>query len=62
VSYMDSFFLSPLLYDDIHSKTINCCGTFRLNQTRMPRNFGQKIKLKLGDTEMRVRGDFTAIV
>jgi len=60
--YMDSFFLSPALYDDLHTKTINCCGTFRLNLKWMPRNFGQKMKLKMGDVKMRVRGNLTAIV
>jgi hypothetical protein len=24
--YMDIFFSSPALFDDLHTKTINCCG------------------------------------
>jgi len=27
--YMGSFLSSPAFFDDIHSKTINCCGTVR---------------------------------
>jgi hypothetical protein len=30
--YMDHFFSSPDLFDDLHSKTINCCGTVRPNR------------------------------
>jgi hypothetical protein len=28
---MDNFFSSPDLFDDLHTKAINCCGTVRLN-------------------------------
>jgi hypothetical protein len=27
--YMDSFFSFPALFDDLHTKTINCYGTVR---------------------------------
>jgi hypothetical protein len=27
--YMDRFFSFPALFDDLHTKTINCCGTVR---------------------------------
>jgi hypothetical protein len=60
--YMDSFFSSLDLLDDLHMKDINCCGVVRLNQKRMPRGFGRKLRLKQGDIITRVRGDFTAIV
>jgi hypothetical protein len=52
--YMDSFFLSPDLFDDLHTKAISCCGTVRPNRKGMPRDFGTKLGLK--------RGDLTAIV
>jgi hypothetical protein len=29
--YVDNFFSSPDLSDDLYMKTINCCGTLRLN-------------------------------
>ena len=29
--YMDSFFSSPELFDDLTKKQIYCCGTVRLN-------------------------------
>jgi hypothetical protein len=37
--YMDNFFTSPDLFDDLLSKTINCCGTVRPNQKGMPQDF-----------------------
>jgi hypothetical protein len=43
--YMDNF-SSPELFD---TKAINCCGTVRLNQKEMPRNFGKTFKWKQGD-------------
>jgi len=27
--YMGSFLSSPALFDELHTKTINCCGTVR---------------------------------
>jgi hypothetical protein len=30
--YVDSFFSSQALFDDLHNKTINCCGTVRPNR------------------------------
>jgi hypothetical protein len=29
--YMDNFFSSSDLFNDLHSRKINCCGTVRLN-------------------------------
>ena len=39
VMCMDSFFSSPALVDNLHTKTINCCGTVRPNRKRMPKSF-----------------------
>ena len=43
--YMDNFFSSPDLYDDLIQKKIYCCGTVRLNRQGMPK------ELKLKDTD-----------
>jgi hypothetical protein len=37
--YVDNFFSSPALVDDLHTKTINCCGIVRPNRKGMPKNF-----------------------
>jgi hypothetical protein len=60
--YMDNFFPSPDLFDNLHTKAINCCGTVRPNRKGMPRDFGTKLRLKRGDLKTRVRGDLTSIV
>jgi hypothetical protein len=60
--YMDYFFSSPDLFDNLHTKAINCCGTVRPNRKGMPRDFGAKLRLKQGDLKTRVRGDLTSIV
>jgi len=46
--YMDNFFSSPVLFYDLHTKTINCCGNVRPTRRGMPRNFGHKMTLKRG--------------
>jgi hypothetical protein len=46
--YMDNFFSSTALFDDLYTKTINCYGTVRPNREGMPKNFGHKTKLKRG--------------
>jgi hypothetical protein len=43
---MDNFLSSPASFDDLHTMTINCCGTVRPDKKKMPQNFGQKMKLK----------------
>jgi hypothetical protein len=47
--YMDYFFSSPPLFDNLHHKTINCCGTVRPNRKGMLKNFGHQMKLKSSD-------------
>jgi hypothetical protein len=45
--YMDSFFSSPDLFDDLHTRGINCCGTVRQNRKGIPRGIYKKmLKLK----------------
>jgi hypothetical protein len=60
--YMDNFFSSPYLFDNLHMKAINCCGTVRPNQKGMPSDFGKKPRLKQGEIKIRVKGELTAIV
>ena len=47
--YVDNTSSSPL--DNLHTKTINCCGTVRSNRKGMPKNFGHKMKMKRGDED-----------
>ena len=57
--YKDNFYSSSALFDDLHTKTINCCGTVRPNKKGMLKNFGNKIKLKRGDIKTKVTCNFT---
>jgi len=61
--YMDNFFSSPDLYDDLIQKKIYCCGTVRLNRWRVPKDLKHKtLRLKRGDIQLRTRGELTAVV
>jgi len=61
--YMDSFFSSPDLFDDLARKNIYCCGTVRPNRKGMPKDLNPKtLRLKRGDIRVRTRGDLTAVV
>jgi len=57
---MDSFFSFPVLFDDLHTKTISCNGTVVSNRKGMPKNFGHKTISKRGDINSEVRGNLTA--
>lgn len=54
--YVDIIISSSALFDDLHTKTVHCCGTVRPNRKLMRKNFGQKMKLKWGDIKTGVRG------
>jgi len=61
--YMDSFFSSPELFDDLAKKHIYCCGTVRPNSKGMPQDLRPKMtKLKRGDICVRTRADLTAVL
>jgi hypothetical protein len=61
--YMDNFFTSPDLFDDLTKCKINCCGTVRPNRKGMPQDLAdRRLKLKRGDIRARTRGDLTAVV
>jgi hypothetical protein len=36
---MDNFFSSPDIFDDLHTRDINCCGAVRQNHKGMPGAF-----------------------
>ena len=60
--YMDSFFSSPALFDDLCIKPVDCCGTVGPNRKGMPKNFGHKVNMKKGDLKTKVKGNLTTIV
>ena len=61
--YMDNFFSSPELFDDLVKKQIYCCGIVRPNRKGMPQDLRPKTtKLKRGDTHVRTRAGLTAIL
>jgi hypothetical protein len=61
--YMDNYFSSPDLFDDMATKQIYCCGTVRPNMKGMPLDIRpQKITLKRGDLQVRTRGNLTVIL
>jgi len=56
--YMDSYFSSPALFDDLSGRKINCCGTVRNDRRGMPKDISSRtIKAKKGDIITRVRGN-----
>jgi len=56
--YMDNFFCSPDLYDDLAQKKIFCCGTVRLHRKGMPKGLKPKtLRMKHGDIRVRTRGE-----
>ena len=60
--FMNNFFSSPRLFDDLDRHKINSCGTVWPNRKDMPRDFGPKqLKLKRGDLRVKTRGGFDCI-
>lgn len=60
--FMDNFFSSPRLFDDLDGHKINSCGTVQPNRKGVPHDFGlHKLKLKKDDVRVRTRGGFTAL-
>jgi len=60
--YMDSFFSSSALFDDLRTKTIKYCGSVRPNRKGMPENLEHNMKLKRGSLKNKVKGNLTARV
>jgi len=42
--HTDNFLSSPDLFDDLHKRAPNCCGTVRQNCKGMPWDFDQKTR------------------
>jgi hypothetical protein len=57
--HIENFFSSPALLYNFHTTAINCYGN--VDQIRMLKNFGQKMKLKQGDINTTVRGNLRTI-
>ena len=61
--YMDNYFFSPDLFDDLATKQIYCCGTVRPNRKGMPQDLGPKrMTLQWGKLQIRTRGYLTEIL
>jgi len=61
--FVDNFFSSPRLFDDLERRKIYSCGTVPPNRRDMPLNVGPKqLKLKRGDVRVRTRSGLTALV
>jgi hypothetical protein len=60
--FIDNLFSSPALNDDLHKKTINCCGDVRPNKKGIPMVFGKKLKMRQAGIKTKVMDDLTAIV
>ena len=61
--FMDNFFSSPRLFDDLDRHRINSCRTVQPNRKGMPRDFGPKqLKLKRGNVRVRTEGGLTTLV
>jgi len=60
--FMDNFFSSSRLFDDLDRHKINSCATVQPNRKEMPRDFGPKqLKKKRDDIRVRTRGGLTAL-
>ena len=61
--FMDNFFSSPRLFDDLDRYKINSCRTVWPNRKDMPHDFRPKrLKLKRGDIRVRTWGGLTLLV
>ena len=61
--YIDNFFSSPELFDDLAKKHIYCCGSVRPNRRATPQDLAPKTtKLKRGDIRVQTRADLTAVM
>jgi hypothetical protein len=50
-------FSSLDLFNSLHVKAINCCGTVRPNQKGMHSDFRRKVRLKWSDIKTRVKAN-----
>jgi len=62
-TFMDNFFSSPRLFNDLDRHKINSCGTLWPNRKDMPHDYGPKQpKLKKSDIRVKTTGGLTALV
>ena len=60
--FMDNYFTSPPLFDDLFQRKISVCGTVCLDRRGMPQDIGPKsLKMERGDIATRVRGTLKAV-
>ncbi|PNF40809.1 hypothetical protein B7P43_G16650 [Cryptotermes secundus] len=60
--YMDNYFSSPALFDDLLDRKINKCGTIHNDRRGMPQEIWPKsIKLKKGDIVRRVKRHLSVV-
>ena len=65
IVYMDNFFSSLPLFDELQQHGIMACGTYRTNRAGLPQDLTDKTTLKQmvrGDCHMRQKGNTTAVV
>lgn len=61
VVYMDNFFSSPKLYEDLEKDQIYCTGTVRANRQGMPAALKNKKLKNRGESITLTKGNMTAI-
>ena len=60
--FMDNFFSSSRLFDELLRRKIHSCGTVRPNRKDIPSDLGTKIlKLTKGDIRVKTKGNLTAL-
>lgn len=60
--YMDNYFSSPLLFDDLLERKINSFGTVKYNRRGLPQEINPRnMKLKRGDIVTRVRDNLSVV-
>ena len=58
--YMDNYYTSPLLFDELDARHTYACGTVRKNRKEVPKVFSQ-VKLKQGEVIFRRRDNLLAL-
>jgi len=60
--FVDNYFTSPAVFDDLFQRKSNVCGTVRHDRRGMPRDIGPKfLKMRRVDTVTRVRETLRAV-
>jgi hypothetical protein len=60
--FVDNYFTSPVLFDDLCQWKINICGTVRHDRCGMPQDIGPKsLKIKRGNILTQARGNLRSV-